>query len=261
MLYLPKYLDTQLAESILDASGIDLPSSTQVETVTTRARSGSGKLGLPALTAERGGESTSERKESYVRATPPSKLLEGALGELRGIDQLIDLAADPGYTVPRRGIVEVSGDIIASEISDVSELMQSFSTLLASGTLDLGDVPPEFLAMLAGPGASAPILLTMESDRHSFLVKGFSSNLVGDTTVDDLEGDLTMLAYVENVLSGDQAHPLDRYVLPGMSRAMRRKIGREQLLALLDGVLQDGTSVDLDYHGPGIVVRAVSIYP
>lgn len=262
MLYLPLYVDVDLVRDILDGAGLEAPEAVDIETVMTGGKSGGARVAVGPVGVDGRGESSSQRKETFTVKSRPSQLLELAITGLRASDQLIDLTVEPDTAISRRAIVEVTGDIQVSQISDVPALMRSFTALLETGGLtDVDDIPPEFVQLLTGRAESGPLILTMDSDASSLLLRGDTKWLLEGKDVDDVEGELTVLAYVERVLSDGQSVALDRYVLPGMNRAMRRQFGREQVLDLLEQVAGNDASQLLDFAGPGVVARPIAVYP
>ncbi len=261
MLYLPLYVDVDLVHDVLDGVGLEVPEAINIETVRSGGKSGGARLAVGPVGIDGKGESSSQRKETFTVKSRPSQLLELAVTGLRESDQLIDLTLEPDAAVSRRAIVEVTGDIQVSQISDVPALMRSFAPFLEAGGLtDAEEVPPEFLQLLTGKAESGPLILSMDSDASSFLLRGDTKWLLEGKEVDDVEGELTVLAYVERVLSANQSIPLDRYVLPGMNRPMRRQFGRDQLLDLLSQVTDLDSSQVLDFAGPGLVARPIAVY-
>lgn len=261
MLYLPLYIDVGLVHGVLDGVGLEVPEAISIETVRTGGKSGGARLAAGPIGVGGKGESSSQRKETFTVKSRPSQLLELAVTGLRQSDQLIDLTLQPDTAVSRRVIVEVTGEIQVSQISDVPTLMRSFAPLLEAGGLtNAEEVPLEFLQLLTGKAESGPLILTMDTDASALLLRGDTQWLLEGKEVDDIEGELTVLAYIEQVLSADQSVPLDRYVLPGMNRAMRRQFGRDQLLDLLSQVTNLGSSQVLDFEGPGLVARPIAVY-
>lgn len=260
MLYLPRYLDTDLARTILQGFGVDAPDTINVETTTDSQTSKGVGLDTPIVRGDRRRANAAQRKETFQRAVTPSQLLELMLRELRDQGQLVDLVTNPMAAITKRSVIEIDGDITSSAISDVLELMKSFAPLMENGVLDPGDMPPEALDLMIGKSDRAPLILNMKGELQSLLLKGERTNLVGSNEVDDLEDALTVLGYVEKVIEADRKCPLDRFVLPGMNRAMRRTFGRETLLDLIETSTDDERPPELDYTGPGIVVTPIAIY-
>lgn len=261
MLYLPLYIDVNLVRDILGGLEIEVPEAVEIETLDSSGKSGGGKAALGGVGVDGRGESAKERRETFTKKSRPSQLLELAVSGLRESDQLIDLTVAPDTAVPRRGILEVTGHIQLSDISDVPALMSSFVPLIESGAIDTGDLPPEFLDMFGGTLESGPLILEMETDSASILLRGDTKWLLEDKHAEDVEGELTVLAYVERVLSPNESVALDRYVFPGMNRAMRRQIGRDKLLDLISSVTELHSEDVLEFAGPGIVARPIAVYP
>jgi hypothetical protein len=262
VLYLPIYVDVDLVRDILDGAGVEVPEAIDVETVVEGGRSGGAKVALGPVGVDSRGESSSQRRETFSVKSRSSQLLELAITGLRDSSQLIDLTLEPDTAISRRTLVEVTGDIQVSQISDVPALMRSFAPFLERGGFTDGDdIPPEFVQLLTGTTKSGPLILTMNTDASTLLLRGDTRWLLEGKDVEDVEGELTVLAYVERVLSDDQSVPLDRYVLPGMNRAMRRQFGREQVVELLEQVVDHDASQLLDFSGPGVVARPIAVYP
>lgn len=261
MLYLPLYVDTGLVHDILDGLGVERPESVHIETVRTAGKSGGAKAGVSGIGVQGDRESSTERRETFTKESRPSRLLEVAIEGLRESDQLIDLTLEPNTAIARRSIIEVTGEVEVSEISDVPSLMKSFAPFLESELADTDEVPLEFLQLMTGAAESGPLILHVETDAVPLLLRGDTRWLLDGKEVEDVEGELTVLAYVERVLSPEHRVALDRYVMPGMNRAMRRQIGREGIVDLLSKVSESHSEGLLDFVGPGLVARPVAVYP
>lgn len=90
------------------------------------------------------------------------------------------------------------------------------------------------------------------------------SNLFGTATVDDLEGERTMLATVERIIEEGDTFSLDRHLLPGLSRVFRRALKGDQLVGLLHGFGGAlGRPLDasaLTINGPAVLLTPIAIY-
>lgn len=149
MLYLPVYVDSDLVQDLLDGMGVESPESVEIETLRTSGKSKGGKAGVSGLAVQGERESSTQRRETFTKRSRPSQLLETVIEGLRESDQLVDLTLEPDTAISRRSIVEVTGEVEVSGISDVPSLMKSFAPFIEGGLPDTNDVPPEFLQLLA----------------------------------------------------------------------------------------------------------------
>ena len=82
--------------------------------------------------------------------------------------------------------------------------------------------------------------------------------------MDDLEGEATIFGVVERLIPVGSSCSLERYVLPGMNRTLRRAFPRDKLLAMLESFSDtSGGSIaadGLDVDGPAAVVTPLAIF-
>lgn len=62
------------------------------------------------------------------------------------------------------------------------------------------------------------------------------TNLHGSATLDDLEGEQTVVAHVDRLVRPRSEVSLDKYLLPGLPRTLRRAMGRSGLTESFDGL-------------------------
>ena len=199
-----------------------------------------------------------------MREARPGRLLSLAIEASR--DELIDLDVDPGWTLAQRALIQITARLALSRASEVPEMLRPFLPMLlgrdavpTSDGSDLSDA--EAAQLMFGAEGRIPLIFTVEREvPYGFAVLIRTDWLVAGVTVDDLEDELTVFGIVEKVLPEGKAIPLERYVLPGLSRTLRRAAGnlRELLDELPGEPLQDD---DLEFQGPGAVVRGIAIFP
>lgn len=83
-------------------------------------------------------------------------------------------------------------------------------------------------------------------------------------SMDDLEGDLTVVGHIERIVGEGSSIELDKYLLPGLNRPMRRMLKSQ---GKLEGMFEDApsglaiTTEDLSLAGPAVFLRPAAIYP
>ncbi len=115
--------------------------------------------------------------------------------------------------------------------------------------------------MFGDSGSAAPVVMRCEplGERHFIMVLDENCVETG-RTLEDLEDELTIFGYMDRVVGEGQSVPLDRYLLPGLNRTLRRAAGD------LSQMVQDAPGVksivpsDLVFDGPGGLIKAAAIY-
>lgn len=178
--------------------------------------------------------------------------------------EIVDLDTEPDSQLPQRSIVQVTGQLSlsrASEVPLIRPLLPMFlsRTQTESGSDEISDA--EAAELMFGAEARHPVVLNIDSSADYALAAILSTDsIVPGNTFDDLEDDLTVFGTIEKVLPEGRAAPLDRYVLPGLNRALRRAIGDlSELLATMPG--EPITPSDLLVEGPGALIRPIAIFP
>lgn len=90
------------------------------------------------------------------------------------------------------------------------------------------------------------------------------AGLRGSSTMDDLEGEQTVVAHVDRIVRPRQELSLDKYLMPGLPRVVRRSLGKKGLLEMLSGLDKViGRPVgadDLTIHGPALLLKPLAVF-
>ncbi len=95
-----------------------------------------------------------------------------------------------------------------------------------------------------------------------FLVK--PANLFGGSSIDDLEGEHSIIGTVDRTIPLGGTYSLEKHLLPGISRPARRAMGdsgMEGLLRSAEKILGKsvGTEV-LKIEGPAMIITTVAVF-
>jgi hypothetical protein len=264
----PLYLDVPLLRSLADYHGIELSGD---RAVTRRIRDESRRRAGISKGVELGreGEKEDEVTETYALEFRPVRALNDVVDELLRGELIVDLTVDEGQDVPRRSTIQIEG---ALELSPVTEVGAFMSTVLPSmiEQMAAGAEQPELDPTLIGGlllgGAPEGVVhvFVMEAGDHRLVVMADPKHLYGDASMDDLDGELTLLATVDRLVADDEAKSLDRYVMPNVNRTMRRMLGGKDLVEMAEGLGEAiGRKIDRDsltISGPAAIVTPVAIY-
>jgi hypothetical protein len=146
----------------------------------------------------------------------------------------------------------------------VLELIRQIAPMMIAQSQNDASAPsPEVVQLMLG-GNDAPILFLMRSDSAPMLAVPVDVNLIpAGRSTDDLEGELTVFGLVQRVVASGESMRLDRYVLPGMNRAMRKAFETQGGLSKAFASLPDQFALsdsDLELQGPAVIVRTAAIF-
>jgi hypothetical protein len=268
----PLYLDLELLANLSDYYGISLPEEKNVtrRTLEGGARSGGVDKGLVA----KGEKSHAEEiTETYSVSTRPVRLMNDLIDHIEGSSELVDLDADPEAAVTNGAVIQVTGDLTPSAANEVGGILARFLPLLmaqvSQGATDFEPSQAELVqAFMANGDAQHPHLFDIAEDSP---VEGRSSVLVldpaalrGSATMDDLEGEQTVVAHVDRIVRPRQELSLDKYVMPGLPRIVRRSLGKTGLMDMLSGLDKViGREVgpdDLTIQGPALLLKPLAVF-
>lgn len=184
--------------------------------------------------------------------------------------EAIDLVDDPEAALLLRHPVQVEGGLTLSTATEVGGLFARFLPLLASQATT-GSGGPDLSAseiaelMMAPSSVDHTHIFELDGDVTSkFLLPVRPACLYGGAVMDDLEGEATIFGVVERLIPVGSSCSLERYVLPGMNRTLRRAFPRDKLLAMLESLSDtSGGSIaadGLDVDGPAAVVTPLAIF-
>lgn len=268
----PLYLDTELLSNLADYHGIALPEEMNV---TRRSlEQGSKGAGIDKIILAKGEKSREQEvTESYSISTRPVRLMNDLIDYIESSGDLVDLDIEPKSAVASNAVVLVRGDLAPAAANEIGEIMARFlpmlMAMLSEGQTEFEPTQAELAeAFMTESVRDTPQLFDIVEDlavhgRRSLLVID-PSGLRGTAALDDLEGEQTVVAHVDRIVRPSQEFSLDRYVLPGLPRALRRTIGPKELAHMVDG-LDDlvGRKIEpseLTLQGPALLLKPLAIF-
>lgn len=258
----PIYIDIDLIRELLDYFDLEVPEATDVEQVSSDDRGrriGGGKVPASTNRVRR-----TETREAFTSTASPARLVSVTLDA--AIDELIDLDRDPKAGLVHHGLLTVTGDLQSSNVSNIPQLIRTFAPMFAATTSDDGAGVSDAakVQMMFGSG-SPPTMLTMALPGGETLAMIVREDwLQSGRSMDDLEGDLTVVGHIERIIGEGSSIELDKYLLPGLNRPMRRMLKSQ---GKLEGMFEDApsglaiTTEDLSLAGPAVFLRPAAIYP
>jgi hypothetical protein len=268
----PLYLDADLLANLADYYGIGTPEEMNVTRRSSKEGSRGGGINkVVVATGER--SHAEEVTESYSVLTRPVRILNDLLDHIESTGDIVDLDADPEAPVSNSAVVLLRGDLSPSAANEVggvmARLMPLLMTSFSKGQTDFEPSQAEIAAAFMTESApDTPQLFDIAEDspvegRRSLLVVE-PQGLRGTSTFDDLEGDQTVVAHVDRIVRPRNEFSLDKYVLPGLPRAVRRLVGRKELASMLDGFDElVGRKIDPDeltLRGPALLLKPLAIF-
>lgn len=260
-MYVPRYLDRDLVRDLLDYLDLEVPDSTEVETAESAEnsrRAGANRF----VDVGAGRARRDERRETFTLHARPARLLSTAIEGVR--PELLDVDAHPDGALVQRGFIQVTGRLHLARVSEVPQMIRPMLPVLLSRTQQgsggaISDA--EAAGVMFGSETGHPAVLNIDAATDYTLAAVIRTDrLMPGNDVDDLEDDLTLFGVVEKLLPGGASTPLDRYVLPGLNRSLRRAVGDlSELLARLPG--DPISAEDLVVAGPGALIRSIAIFP
>jgi hypothetical protein len=267
----PLYLDLELLANLSDYYGISLP---EEKNVTRRTLDEGGRTaGIEKGIVAKGEKSRAEEiTETYSVSTRPVRLMNDLIDHIEG-SEMVDLDAEPEAAVTNGAVVQVTGDLTPSAANEVGGILARFMPLLMAqvsrGNTDFQPSQAELMqAFMADGDAQHPQLFDIAEEsplegRSSVLVLD-PTGLRGSATLDDLEGEQTVVAHVDRIVRPQQELSLDKYLLPGLPRVVRRSLGKKGLVDMLSGLDQViGREVgadDLTIRGPALLLRPLAVF-
>lgn len=264
----PAYLDVPLLRNLADYYGVDLPGEREVTRKSTRESSSRAGV-TKVVDVGKEGTSGDEITESYSDKFRPVRALNDVVDRLLLDEALADLTQDPVHPVSRRSVVQFDGLLELSSLTEVAAMLTALMPALlnqaSSGSESL-EAPESILTeiFLGGPPTNVVHVFESEVGTYRFLVMVNPENLFGSRTIDDLDGEVTVLGTVDRVVPEGTSASLERYVMPNVSRSVRRAMAGDGLAEMLRGFGEafgkpmDGSS--LSVAGPAVLLTPVGIY-
>lgn len=259
----PLYLDLGLLQNTADYHGIGYSVETEVietgKTTTGGAVKGAaGPIGV-SLDRTKG----TERQEAYKQAANPFRVMNDVLDALEY--SFIDL--NENHEALNKGdLVIVEAELTLTATSEVGSLLGKMMPLMAAGGGVVDDSMKNDMlsAMVGGKNQPARQLykLTELIDEQSVLVPVEGEHFFRQSSYDDLDRDVTIVAVVDRVVPSGSTRPLDTWLLPDMDRTMRRALkgSLDAMLATLEtqmGIDVEGAKTIV---GPALEIRPLVIY-
>jgi hypothetical protein len=221
--------------------------------------------------AERESGRTEEVIETFSRAVRPVRFLNDTIDQLLGAGEIIDLLSDPEAQFVHRAVIQLEGELEPSPATELGSLMSRFMPLLvaqaAAGQTDYQPTDADVAQVLFAPAPTDhPHVYSVDGIRSDVEIIAIldPANVHGGATMDDLEGEMTVFGMIDRLLAEDRTLSLEKYLLPGLNRTMRRAMGETSVPELL-GSLSDlpGYEIaadDLNVQGPAVLIKAIAIY-
>lgn len=264
----PLYVDQELMANLADYFAVPLP--TEGEVVRRVLDERGGRLGVNRVVdASRHTGATEEVTETYTSTVRPVRAVNDVVDHLLA-DGAPDLVSVPDAELVLRHPIQVDGDLTLSTATEVGGLFARFMPLLAaqaaqgSGDPDLSSAQAAELMLTAPTSDHIHIFELAGQPDTTFVLPVRPACLYGGAAMDDLEGECTVFGVVDRLVPEGASYSLERHVLPGLNRTLRRAFPRDKLLEMLQGFAQmSGGSVDanaLEIQGPAALVTPLAIY-
>lgn len=273
----PVYLDLETLEAQAQYHEIDFPLPAEVVEKTTRARSAEAGAQVGPLTARGKGGKDVELQRSYTLA-PKHKTVVS-----RAMDALIaegHVQTDVLAGVSRDDLLQVEGRSSLMPCSTVGKLMHI--ALLAMqdaevtdfNDLDMDSLEPGFLqhakrAYVDNTLLPIPLLLRLEApaDAPSIYLDLQPGQFLDSRSIDDVEGEIRVLATVDKIIDDGDFYSAERWLLPGWERMMKRLTMasssiEEAFVAFSELFDVDVPDEDIKPYlsGPALILSTIAIY-
>lgn len=265
----PLYVDQDLLVNLADYFGVTLATEGEVIRRVVDERAGHVGVNRVVDAARRSG-SMEEVTETYQSTNRPVRATNDVIDHLLNSGGVTDLVDNPAAALVLRHPVQVEGEVALSTATEVGGLFARFLPLLATQASQ-GPGGPDLSASEAAEFMLAP---APTEHTHMFELKGEPPTkfvlpvrpacLYGGAVMDDLEGEVTVFGLVDRLVTDGASYSLERYVLPGLNRTIRRAFPREKLLEMLQSFADmSGGPIDaraLEVEGPAALVTPLAIY-
>ena len=267
----PIYLDVALLRQMADYYDVPVPHDAQVtrKVVDTSGR-GVGFDKVVKANSDR--SATEEVTETYQSELRPVKLLNDLVDELSVSERTCDLTQDPSAQVVHRQPILAEGDVEVAPASEIGEVISKFMPLM-TGMMQEGrttfEPSQQELAQqfFREDHDQAPYVMRMDvegCELDVYFVLDPQKFEVG-TTLEDATAELTVFGLIERIVQNGSTHSLDRYLVPGLNRTMRRLMGKDAIRNLVSSTteLRGGAVIDpedLNIRGPAVLVKVASLF-
>nr|WP_161269624.1 hypothetical protein [Amycolatopsis rubida] len=254
-----------------DYYNVPIPEDAQV----TRKSTGSAgsKIGIDkGLVASRDTGRSSELVEVFETRLRPVRLLNDVVDHISRETSGVDLTLNPDASVVHREPIIVEGVISPSPATKAAEYLEPMIPQLmeqaAAGATEMKLDQARFISSFSRNERSSnpKAYLIDPADRiEKFVVILRSDNLVGEeVSLEDILGEMTVFGLVEKVVRERSMISLEKYLLPGMNRSLRRLLPdpviADMLEKLSDTLKEDIDPEDLHVPGPAYVIDVAAIF-
>lgn len=264
----PVYINENSLADIADAYDVDTRETVAVTEREASSRSGGGALRARVVEVRGDRGSERETEETFTRQRSAISLLDKVLekAHLQG-----DIVTD-GVAATRGSLLEVEGVLRPSRATEFVDMVRMFLPHLETLMAAMPGMQPEQGALLTQVleeigNPDNPSLWELEREEDGaprVLVQLSNQHLWRESSMDDVEGDRTLLGLVDALVGDGQEFSLEKHLMPGLNRGARRALPTDAMEGMLRSVVQrpGGTApeVSLTIPGPLFVVRAVAIY-
>jgi hypothetical protein len=208
--------------------------------------------------------------EVYQSELRPVKLFNDIIDELIRSDRACDLTQDPTVQVIHRNPVLVEGELELAPASAAGELIGKFIPLMmeaaAAGQTEFNPTPAELARQFFNGRheQAAPVMkMEVEGASYDFYMVLKQDHFV-DSSPEDLVGDLAVFGLAERIIKDGSTFSLERYLMPGVNRTMRRMMGKEAIQRMAASAAQAGNDPvdadDLNIRGPAVLLNVAGIF-
>lgn len=213
-----------------------------------------------------------EHTEVYSTTGSPVRAMNDVIDHLLLQNEVVDLSSDATLPVVQRSLVQLEAELTLSPATEIGSLMSAampiFMKQAATGG-SMEDVDPSMFAsavIQSGGLSLGPHVYNVISDveEYDVFLIADPTHLVGRAAMDDLEDECTIFGIVDRIISEGSSYSLERVLLPGMNRTMRRALSRNSLSELVasfrtsQGNQADAADISID--GPAIQLLPIAIY-
>ena len=266
----PIYLNLNALADVADAYDLDTREVVEVRERNARSRALGGGLGAGPARIEGDRGSEAETEETYSRKRSAISLLDQVLERAH---QDGDVVVDATTGVSRNSLVEFEGHLRSSSATEFVEVIRMMLPMMPS-LVSAQTGPPEQAAMMQQvlneiANEDNPSLWEVDHEMPELprvLVKMSRQHLWRDQTMDDLDGEHTVLALVDQIVPESGEFSLERHLLPGTNRALRRVMSGSAMEGMLQSVMKlpganpTGVAPSLRVPGPLYVVNTIAVY-
>lgn len=261
-----------MLSNLADYFGVALPEEMNVTRRTLEE--GTRGAGLDKVIVAKGEKlHAQEVTETYSVSTRPVRLMNDLIDHIEASSELVDLDVDPEATVTSGAVVQVRADLAPAAANEIGGVMARFLPLLmaqaSQGATDFKPSQAEIAhAFMAESDAQHPQLFDLAEEspvegRRSMLIID-PAGLRGSATLDDLEGEHTIVAHLDRIVRYRQELSLDKYLMPGLPRVMRRAIGSKGIRGMVSGLDKVvGRKVEPDeltLRGPALLLKPLALF-